>query len=280
VAAFFVALPLVVAACGAAETAPRKRAQEPRAVTSPVSFAQQATGICTRMQRAAGVVSTGHKPTEAEFASMLTRWRIGFDRLARLRPPDTQAKPYQLMLRHYRRMVTAMTAAQASDDESVLADVAAAVVEGTRGSRAARRADLRACAFFPDIRQPPRDRESTLAATEALVPAGARVLRADTADCNREGSCLIEFRGSGSTASRLRSALATLRAHGWRHLRTGHTPTGTTWASAYRNDLQVEIELVGAERPAHCADAGPVTFGCSDSIWVHRVEVPSVLTGG
>jgi hypothetical protein len=55
---------------------------------------------------------------------------------------------------------------------------------------------------------------------------------------------------------------------------------GTTWAIAYRNDLEVEIELLGKQRPPQCAGAHPDMFGCSDAVWVHRVEIPKVLTGG
>jgi hypothetical protein len=280
VAATFAILPLALAACGAARTASPSPPREQTVGTSQVSFAQQASGICRATQRGAVVVSTRRKPTTAEFGLLLTRWRTGFAHLARLDPPAARVKPFKLMLRNYRAMVTAFQAAKDADDESVLADLAAAVVEGRRGSREAERAGLRACAFFPAIRQPPRDPESTLAATRALVLPGARVVKADAVDCNRDASCRIEFRRSGSIASRLRAARATLRAHGWTHVRTGRAPMGTTWAIAYRNDLEVEIELLGKQRPPQCAGAHPDMFGCSDAVWVHRVEIPKVLTGG
>ena len=83
------------------------------------------------------------------------------------------------MVKHYRQMVAALAAMQAADDESVLAYVAAVAVEGTRGSRWARRAGLIACALFPEITQPPKDAEAPFDATRALVPSRAHVGYAD-----------------------------------------------------------------------------------------------------
>jgi hypothetical protein len=60
-------------------------------------------------------------------------------------------------------------------------------------------------------------------------------------------------------------------------IRSGRTPTGGHWVLANRNDYAATIEFVGAELPKHCG--GRVTYGCSDNVWVHRVEVPQVLTG-
>ncbi|HMJ00796.1 MAG TPA: hypothetical protein VK488_13245 [Gaiellaceae bacterium] len=278
-AVVFATLPLALAACGAAEVAPPS-GREQVALVRQVPFAPQAAAICKGMQRGAGVVSSGRKRTDAEFGRLLSRWRIGFDRLARLDPPAGRAKAFNQMLRQYRTMVSALAAAKAADDESVLGDIAVAVVEGTRGSRAARRAGLPGCAFLPEIKQPPRDPEPVLAATRALVLPGMRIVKADTPACNKEASCRIEFLSSGSTAVRLRSALALLRAHGWTHARTGRSPTGSSWAIAYRNDYEVEVELLGKRRPPHCVGARPVIFRCSDAVWVHRVEIPDVLTGG
>jgi hypothetical protein len=281
VAAVFATLPLLLAACGAAETASRpKPADEQVAVRGQVPFVQQAGRICAGMKGSASLVGGGRKPTDAQVKRLLTRWRAGFNRLGRLDPPRIRAKAFRQMLTHYRTMTRAFAAALAADDESVLSDFVVAFVEGTRGSRAARGAGLAACAFFPEIKQPPRDPEQALAATRALVPAGSRVVKADTRECNVNSSCRFDFRGKGSPAARLREAKAALRAHGWTHIRTGRSPTGSSWAMAYRNDYEVSIELLGSPRPQYCAGRAAETFGCSDSVWVHRVEIPQVLTGG
>src|SRR5215210_2866975 len=170
IAAAFVPLALVLAGCGAAETADQPHKPEKAIVVrAQLPFTKHASTICAGMQDGAGVVTGGRKPTDAEFRRLLARWRAGFDRLARLDPPRSQAKQFRRMLSHYRTMTAALAAAQASDDESVLGDIAAAVVEGTRGSRAARRAGVARCAFFAEIKQPPRDPEPALAATRALV---------------------------------------------------------------------------------------------------------------
>jgi hypothetical protein len=278
-AVVFATLPLALAACGATTTAPQTAPREHVAAVSRPTFGQNAAAICAEMQRGASVVRTGRKPTDAEFERLLVRWRSGFGRLARLDAPPAQAKPFKQMLSHYRTMVSALAAAKASEDETVLADLAAAVVEGTRASRAARHAGLPGCAFFPDFKQPPRDPESTFAATQAIVPPGTRIINPDTAACNKEASCRIEFRGSGSAAGRMRSVLAVLRAHGWTHVRTGRSPIGSTWAIAQRNDYEAEVELLG-KQPPYCTGPRKTMFGCSDAVWVHRVEVPDVLTGG
>jgi hypothetical protein len=209
---------------------------------------------------------------------MLSLWRVEFDRLANLDPPTARAAPVGEMLRHYRRMAAALAAMEASDDESVLADVAAVAVEGTRGSRSARRAGLSACAFFPDIKQPPKDPEMLFDATRALVPSQTRVVRADKRDCNHGTSCLFELKGSGPATARLRAAVATLRAKGWTDIHTGRSPTGSSWATAHRNDYEVEIEFISERTPNYCTGRQSGGFGCTDSIWVHRVNVPDALT--
>jgi hypothetical protein len=258
-------LSLAVAACGAGENSSPK-----------APFTQRAHSICAGMQAQAGVITGSRKPTDAEFLRLLAQWRDGFTRLATLEPPVAQAKQFREMIAHYRTMTAALAAAQAADDESVLGDFAAAIVEGTRGSRAARGAGLPSCAFFPELRRPPHDPEPALAATQALIPAGASIRRADTAGCNVEASCRFEFIAAGSAAKQLRVVLTTLRAHGWTHVQTGRSPTGTRWATGYRNDYEVEIELIGTPGPGYCRGAPATMFGCTDSVWVHRVEIPQV----
>jgi hypothetical protein len=243
-------------------------------------FASRAASICRDMAASAKRVAPGRKPTDAELGRLLDRWQAGLARLTKLQPPPARAASFRQMLAHYRHMTEALRAMTAAEDESVLPDVAAAVVEGTRGGRAARRSGLAACAFFPDIKQPPRDDESTLEAARALVPNGAHVVAADTAACNDEKSCRFQFRATGSTPLRLHSMLARLRSKGWSHLRTGRSPTGTTWAVGYRNDHEATIEFLGGHRPPHCPGRSPAFFGCSDSVWVQRVEIPDVLTSG
>lgn len=281
VAAVFATLPFVLAACGGAQTASRPQAAGPQLVApGQAAFAQQAARICVGMQSSAGLVSGVRKPTDARLQRLLARWRAGFRRLGKLDPPRTRAEAFRQMLSHYRTMTAALAAMVAADDESLLSAAAVAIVEGTRGSRAARSAGLAGCAFFPEIRQPPRDPERPLAASRALVPAGARVVKGDTPECNVRASCRFDYRGKRSLAAGLSGAVASLRAHGWTHIRTGRSPTGSRWAMAYRNDYQVTIELVGSPRPDYCVGRTAAAFGCTDSVWVYRPDVPKVLTGG
>jgi hypothetical protein len=63
-------------------------------------------------------------------------------------------------------------------------------------------------------------------------------------------------------------------------VRTGHSSPGSSWATGYRNDLAAEIEILGERRPPHCVNAPTGMYGCTDAIWVHREQVPSVLTSG
>jgi hypothetical protein len=270
---------LVAAACG---TTQPTDATKPSTSSAPkgeqaASFATEASTICSSMASSSKTLARAGKVSDAQVAQLVEHWRADVGRLGKLTPPLGTASAFRRMLGNYRLMLTGLAAASASDDESVLPDLAAAVVAGTRGSRAARRAGLSACAFFPEIRQPSRDPEPILAAAEALLVRGARILKTD---CGDRGSCRIEFSGAGPVRSRLRAAVRILRANAWSHVRTGHSPVGSTWATAYRNDLAVEVEILGERRPPHCVNAPAGMFGCNDAIWVHREQVPSVLTGG
>jgi hypothetical protein len=276
---------LVAAACGTTQptdaTKPAAHSaakREQAASVKPATFATEASTICSSMalfsQKLVG--STG-KVSDRQVGRLVQRSRADLGRLVKLAPPPGKASAFRLMLENYRLMLTGLAAAKASDDESVLSDLAATVVAGTRGSRAARRAGLNACAFFPEIRQPSRDPGPIIAATRALLVRGARVIKTD---CSDQDSCRIEFSSAGPTRSRLRAAVKILRAKGWSHLRTGHSPVGSSWATAYRNDLAVEIEILGERRPPHCVHAPTGMYGCTDAIWIHRQQVPSVLTGG
>lgn len=165
----------------------------------------------------------------------------------------------------------------AAEDETVLAAAAGGVIEGQRGSRAAKKAGLDACAFFPEIEQPPADGQPMYEATRELVPEGARILRADDASCGTAGSCRFEYEIGGGVAARLNEARARLRARGWTNVRSGRTPTVSSWLMASRNDYAAVVEVAGEVLPAHCAQRK--VWGCSDSVWVHRIEVPDILTG-
>jgi len=242
------------------------------------SFAADASTICSSMalfdKKLVG--STG-KMNDQQVGRLVKRLRADLGRLVKLTPPPGKASAFRRMVGNYRLMLTGLAAARASHDESVLSDLAAAVVAGTRGSRAARRAGLSACAFFPEIRQPSRDPQPIVAATQALVVRGAHIVKSD---CSDQDSCRIELSGAGPTRSRLRAAVEILRTNGWSHVRTGHSPLGSSWATADRNDLAAEIEILGERRPPHCVNAPTGMYGCTDAIWVHREQVPSVLTGG
>ena len=266
---------LVLVACGTTRAldATQRTSRSASKRERPASFAAQASSICSAMDEAAKelVASTTHV-RDREMAELVGRWRADMARLAQLSPPPAKQKPFRLMLENYRLMLSGLAAAQASQDEGVLSDLAAATVGATRGSRAARHAGLRTCAFFPEIRQPPRDSEPIVTAAVSLLVRGARLIKRD---CDAD-SCRIEFSGTGPTRSRLREVTTRLRANGWSHVRTGRSPVGTTWATANRNDLAAEIEILG-HRPQECANA-PSAFGCTDAIWVHREQVPSILT--
>jgi hypothetical protein len=271
----------VAAACGTTQptdaTKPSAKRDQAGSV-KPASFSSEASSICSSMALfSKKFVGRAGKVNDRQLGELVDRWRADVGRLTKLTPPPGKASVFRIMLENYRLMLTGLAAAKASDDESVLSDLTATFVTGTRGSRAARRAGLSACAFFPKIRQPARDREPIVAAARALLVRGARVIKTD---CSDQDSCRIEFSGAGSTRSRLHAAVKILRAKGWLHVRTGHSPVESSWATAYRNDLAVEIEILGERRPPHCGHAPTGMYGCTDAIWIHRQQVPSVLTGG
>jgi hypothetical protein len=284
-AAIVAVVTVLAAACGTTQpgdaTKPAANSavkREQAAAVQAASFATEASTICSSMALfSKKLVGTTGKVSDQQVGRLVQRSRADLGRLVKLTPSPEKASAFRLMVGNYRLLLTGLAAAKASDDESVLSDLAAAVVAGTRGSRAARRAGLSACAFFPKIRQPSRDPEPIVAATRALLVRGARIIKTS---CSDQDSCRIEFSGAGPTRSRLRAVLKVLRTNGWSHVRTGLTPVGSSWATAYRNDLAVEVELLGKRRPPHCANAPTGMYGCTDAIWVHREQVPSVLTGG
>jgi hypothetical protein len=269
-------LPLAFAACGGGTSSGDPvPAAPPRA-----GFDALASSICAELQRDATAVTGGTRPSDEDLGSLIEKWEAALDRLERLDVPENRAAPVEQMLTHYRRMVRAFTLLVAAEDETVLAAVAGLAVEGQRGTRAAKRAGLARCALFPEIEQPPRDPEPTLEATRQLVPAAAVVLRRDVDSCPSDGSCIIEFRGAEQELSaRIRSAVARLRAEGWQGIDSRRTPTGGAWVRAYRNDHTAMFDLISFPAPAHCRHRAGAPF-CRDTIWVHRVDVPDVLTGG
>ena len=275
-----VALPVAAAACGgndAAAPVHTDSAASPAAISS-TGFVSAAEAICKSMEQDAATLSGGATPTDEDFKLLLTRWRAGFDRLDALEPPPEREADVEKMLAGYRSMAKAFDAMVLSEDESVLAAAVAAAVYGQRGTRAARDASLDACALFPEIKQPPADSQPTYEATRELLPAGAQILRDDDADCSTRGSCVFEFRTAGSLAARTRESRAKLLAHDWTNVRSGRSANGTSWLMANRNDYVATVELVGDVAPAHCN--GTTTWGCTDSVWVHKVDVPDILTGG
>jgi hypothetical protein len=276
-----VALPLAAAACGGNDTAAPAHTSSsslPPAASS-TGFVAAAEAICNGMEQDAASLSGGAAPTDEEFKRLLSRWRSGFDRLDALEPPPEREAEVERMLAGYRNMAKAFDAAVLSEDESVLAAFVAAAVYGQRGTRAARAAGLDACALFPEIKQPPADKQPTYEATRQLLPAGAQILGDDDEECSTQGSCTFEYRTAGSLAARARESRAKLLAHDWTDVRSGSSANGTSWLMANRNDYVATFELVGDVAPAHCKGAA-TSWGCTDSIWVHRVEVPDILTGG
>jgi hypothetical protein len=290
-------VPLALVGCGGTEAAPTASPVRTTASPTPTSttttaaattarapqvdFVAAAEAICTRMQRNATALtgrSGNTKPTDDEMAEVVDEWRAGFDELDALDPPQDRRRDFERMLVHYRDMARAFDELIEAEDESVLAAVAASVVLGQRGSRAARDAGLDACAFFQEIKQPPPDPQDLYEATRDLVPKSARILRDAELDCVALDACRIEYELNRSIDARMRQSRALLRARGWRNIRSGKMPTGGSWIMANRNDYAVTVEFVGEKLPEHCG--GHVTYGCSDGVWVHRVEVPDVLTGG
>ena len=275
-----VALPLAAAACGGNDAAAPvgTSSSAAHAAASSTSFVAAAEAICKSMEQDAATLS-GTTPTDEDFQQLLSRWRSGFDRLDALEAPPERAAEVERMLAAYRNMARALDAMVLSEDETVLAAAAGAAVHGQRGTRAAREAGLDACALFPEIEQPPVDGQPAYEATRELLPAGAQVLRDDDADCSTNGSCRFEYRTAGNLAARMRESRANLLAHGWTNVRSGRSANGTSWLMANRNDYVATVELVGDAAPAHCNGAA-TTWGCTDSVWVHRVDVPDILTGG
>jgi hypothetical protein len=275
-----VAFPLAAAACGGndAATPARTNSSASASAASSRDFAAKAEAICKSMEQDAASLSGGTTPTDEDFKLLLSRWRSGFDRLDALEPPPEREADVERMLAGYRSMAKAFDLMVLSEDESVLAAAVGAAVYGQRGTRAARDAGLDTCALFPEIRQPPADGQPAYDATRELLPAGAQILRDDDADCSTEGSCQFEYRTAGSLAARTRESRAKLLAHDWTNIRSGRSPNGMSWLMANRNDYVATVELVGDIAPAHCN--GTMTWGCTDSVWVHKVDVPDILTGG
>ena len=241
-------------------------------------FVAAANATCKRMQQDAESVGAGGEPSVEEFRELVDKWLHAIDELDALVPPQDREQQFERMLAHYRNMARAFDAMAEAEDESVLAAVAAVAVEGQRGSRAARKAGLPACAFAPEIKQPAPDSQDLYEATRDLVPAKARILRDAALDCVALDMCWIDYRLKRSVDARMREARALLRRHGWKSISSGRTPTGGWWLMANRNDCEATLEFVGAKVPEHCG--GRVTYGCSDNVSVKRVEVPDVLTGG
>lgn len=248
------------------------------ASASSQGFVAAANTICKRMQRDAENIASNAKPSDAELGELVDNWRSAVEQLDALEPPQERKHQFRRMLAHYRNTLRALELMIEAKDETVLAAVAGVAVEGQRGSRAAREAGLPACALFPEIKQPPADKQPLYDATRDLVPTRARITRDGGLECDTSDSCRIEYELRRSIAERLREARALLRRHGWTNIRSGRMPTGGSWIMANRNDYAVTVEFVGDKLPEHCG--GRVTYGCTDGVWVHRVEVPDVLTGG
>jgi hypothetical protein len=294
-----VAVALVVAGCGGneaptAEPAAAKTTAAPEATattsttttaaaavasSATVDFVAAANKICNGMQRdAEGLESNVAAPSDEQLATLVDSWRSGVKRLDALEPQRERKRQFLRMLAHYRNMLRALELMLEAKDETVLAAVAGVAVEGQRGSRAARKAGVRACAFFPEITQPAPDPQDLYEATRDLIPAKARILRDAELDCVALDMCVVDYELDTSVDARIRAARALLRAHHWQNVRSGRTPTGGWWLMANRNDYAATLEFVGETVPEHCG--GRVTYGCSDSVSVRRVEVPDVLTGG
>lgn len=275
-----VALALAAAACGGndASAPAHTTSSASPASASSTSFVAAAEAICKSMEQDASTLSGGATPTDEDFKRLLSRWRSGIARLAALEPPPEREAEVERMLTGYRNMVKAFDAMVLAEDESVLAAAVGAAVHGQRGTRAAGDAGLDACALFPEIKQPPVDTQPAYEATRDLLPAGAHILRDDDSDCSTEGSCQIEYRTAGSLAARTRESRAKLLAHDWTNIRGGRSANGTSWLMANRNDFVATVEFIGDVAPAHCN--GAVTWGCTDSVWVHKVDIPDILTGG
>jgi hypothetical protein len=277
---------LAVAACGGEEAAAPTRPAETTStsvrastVAAPSDFVDDATAICTDLEQSGTGFSRSDKPSDEEVLALIRGWRADFDRLAALDPPADVRPHFERMLLNYRRLADSMQALVEVEDETALAAVAGIALFGQRGSHAARTAGLDRCALAAPIEQPPPDAQPMYEAARELVPAGARITRDDLPTCgDDEGSCSVEFELEGDVVSGIAAARGLLTSHGWTNIRAGRSAPATRWLMANRNDYAVTVELVGRPLPSHCGRS--VTFGCVDSVWIHRVEVPDVLTGG
>jgi hypothetical protein len=274
-----VAVVLLAAGCGqnADEPGSRERGTPTAGAAASQSFARTADAICTEMQADAAKLVGTQRPSDADIGRIVKTWRASLDDLAALEPPPASAAEFRKMIAAYRRTLDAIEALVAAQDESVLVAVAGVSLFGHRGTRSARRASLEQCMLFQEVTQPEADPEPLGEAALALVPPRVDIVRAAKHDCAADSSCVIEFRGSGALAARVRAARRKLAARGWTNIRSGRTPgTGSAWLMANRNDYSATVELVAAPLPSHCS-TGRVTWGCVDSVWVHRVEVPEAF---
>ena len=209
---------------------------------------------------------------------MFAAWERALDRLDALSAPPDDANRVARMVSHFRRMSRAGRALVRATDERALAYSVAMIVEGQRGSALAKRLGLPACVLVPPVRQPPPDREPIDEAAKALVPRGAKLLRPWTSACQRidgNDSCLflLDMRAV-PPRSRVAQAKRLLTAHGWRDVRSGSTATGGSWVMGTRNDYAATYSFPGRERE-YCRGAVSAP-GCTDTLWVHRVEVPQI----
>jgi hypothetical protein len=278
-AAVAVAVLLLAAACGenADEPGSHERGTPTAGAAASRSFAATAEAICTEMQADAEKLVGTQRPSDADMGRIVKTWRASLDDLAALEPPPASAAEFRKMIEAYRKTLDAIEAMVAAEDESVLVAVAGVSLFSHRGTRSARRASLEQCMLFQEVTQPEADPEPLREATLALVPPRVEIVRAAKQDCAADGSCVVEFRGSGALATRARAARRLLATRGWANIRNGQTPgTGSAWVTANRNDYSATVELVSDPLPPHCS-TGRVTWGCVDSVWVHRVEVPEAF---
>ena len=277
------AVGLVAAACGGqdpgAEGPPASTSAPPLAAPPPSGFIASAESICASMDDAASAVTGGSKPTDDEALELVRTWRAALDELETIDPPVDVRPDVARMIAAYRNTARALETLVTVNDETVLAAAAGIAVFGQRGSRAAREAGLDRCAFFPAIEQPGPDPQGMYDATRELVPPGATVLFEDEAACGDEGSCRFEFETEGPVGVRMDAMRRIVRANGWSNVREGRSQPATTWLMASRNDYALTVELVGRPLPEHCGRSD-LSWGCVDSVWVHRIDVPDVLTGG
>lgn len=278
-AAVALAVLLLAAGCGqgADEPGSRERGTPTAGAAASPSFATTAEAICTEMQADAEKLVGTQRPSDTDIRRIVKTWRASLDDLAALEPPPASAAEFRKMIAAYQKTLDAIEALVAAQDESVLVAVAGVSLFSHRGTRSARRASLEQCMLFQEVTKPEADPEPLREATLALVPPRVDIVRPAKHDCAADGSCVVEFRGAGALATRVRAARRQLAARGWTNLRNGRTPgTGSIVLMANRNDYSATVELVAAPLPPHCS-TGRVTWGCVDSVWVHRVEVPEAF---